>query len=292
MIKTAKPTINIIGCGKLGKSIGKLLSNSQAVDIKGIINTSLASAEKAKDYIGSGTAYLTIKELPLTDIYLIATKDSAIKEIAAQLIADKLIAEHTTLMHCSGSLSSDELKITQDSQFAAASIHPIKSFANPDQAVSTFKGTYCAIEGDHRAIALLTPLFEQIGGIVFPIDKKNKKIYHTGGVMANNYLVTLHYYATQCYLAAGIDETIAKKIVSMLMQDGLSNIAQLAHDEALTGPIQRGDTNTIQQHLSALDNAYLAEKTKALYVMLGQATVELTSHQSDIKKTLRESLLL
>lgn len=291
-MKTAKPTINIIGCGKLGKSIGKLLSNSQTVEIKGIVNTTLASAEKARDYIGNGTAYSTINELPLADIYLIATKDSAIKEIAAQLTVEKLIPEQAILIHCSGSLSSDELKIAKDSQFHAVSIHPIKSFASPDQAVSTFKGTYCAIEGDHQAIAMLTPLFEDIGGIVFPIDKKNKKIYHAGGVMANNYLVTLHYYATQCYLAAGIDKEIAKKIVSMLMQDGLSNIDKLPHDKALTGPIQRGDIHTIQQHLSALDTPCIAEKTKALYVMLGQGTVEFTSHQSDIKKTLRESLLL
>lgn len=280
-----KPSINIVGCGKLSKTIAKLLLAQQLIDLKGVVNSTYESAKKAICYLGSGDAYQHISELPSADIYLITTPDSLIKQTALHLQETKKNHASAIIAHCSGSLSSDELLIANTGTSHVASIHPIKSFAEPDEAIRTFSGTYCAIEGDKYACAVLKRLFEKIGAHVFSINKYDKKIYHAGSVIANNYLVTLHHHATQCYIQAGIEERTAISIASMLMTDSLNNLKQLTHQQALTGPIQRGDIAIIEQHLSAFNQAN-STKLKDLYTTLGLNTVELTSHADDIKKAL------
>lgn len=281
---------NIIGCGKLGKTIGKLLVHHDAVSLQGIVNSSFDSAKNSAAYIGKGRPYETLHSLEKSDVYFITTNDDLIEDIANDLQNSSILREGNIILHCSGSLTSDILSKTKDSKCFVASIHPVKSFAQPDQAVGTFNGTYCAIEGDQQAITVLTPIFQKIGGIVFPINKENKNIYHAGGVMANNYLVTLHYHAMQCYIKAGVDMEIAKVIVSMLMKDAFDNLSKLPHHQALTGPIQRGDLNTIVKHISSLDQIPSLKVTKDIYLSMGRGTLPFVNHESSIKNKLYDVL--
>lgn len=281
---------NIVGCGKLGKTIAKLLTVNGATTIVGIVNSSMDNGNTAAKYVGEGRAFASINELPKADIYFITTKDDLIEEIANKLQTENILQQGAIVLHCSGSLSSDVLSKVKESKCYVASIHPIKSFANTIQSVSTFAGTYCAFEGDKEAISILVPIFEKIGGIPFPIEKESKKIYHAGGVIANNYLVTLHYHATQCYINAGVDKEIAKKIVSMLMKDALNNLTNLSHSQALTGPIQRGDTNTVSSHTASLKRDSSLKDTRDIYLSMGRGTLTLVDHQPSVKNNLLDIL--
>lgn len=284
------PIINIIGCGKLGKTVGKLFQINQLGSIAGILNASKASSLDAVKFLGAGSACQALDDLPMADIYFITTRDDSISSIATQLEKTKKLTPSSTVLHCSGSLTSDALLPVKNSGASICSIHPIKSFANPVQAVDTFKGTYCAVEGDQPAVSVVSDLFQKIGGIILPIVKDKKAIYHTGGVIANNYLVTLHHHATQCYVDTGIEEETAKKIVSMLMNDALSNLKMLNHKQSLTGPIQRGDTSTVNNHLRALNADPRFYPTKDIYKAMGKGTVALTSHGIDTRKQLEDIL--
>ena len=281
---------NIIGCGKLGKTIGRLIIQYNAGRILGIVNSSLESAKVSAEYLGEGVPYKTIEELPKADLYFITTKDDLIEETANKLHAANILKPGATVLHCSGSLSSDVLSKVKESNCFIASIHPIKSFANPDKAILSFNGTYCAVEGDDPAILLLSSLFHKLGAITFPIKKENKSIYHAGGVIANNYLVTLHYQAMQCYIKAGVDKDVAKKIVSMLMKDAFDNLNNSSHTQALTGPIQRGDTNTISKHINSLKKDSALPVTKDIYLSMGRGTIPFTNHESSIKNKLMDIL--
>jgi predicted short-subunit dehydrogenase-like oxidoreductase (DUF2520 family) len=100
-------TINIIGCGKLGKTIGKLIIEHNAGKALGIVNSSLKSGKIASEYIGQGVAFENIHELPSADLYLITTKDDLIEEIANKLSVTNALNPGAIILHCSGSLSSD-----------------------------------------------------------------------------------------------------------------------------------------------------------------------------------------
>lgn len=273
--------INFIGCGKLGKTLAKLLHANKLAELNGIVNSSLASAVAAVKFIGAGTAYNSIDELPPADLHFITTSDDTIAAACNKLVPENILKAGNIVIHCSGSLSSEILAAAKNIGCHTASIHPIKSFASPEESVNSFFGTYCAIEGDEDAIAVVQALFEKMGAVVICVNKENKNLYHTAAVLANNYLVTLHYQAVQCYKESGIDEATAKKITSMLMSNSLNNLNNLTHQNTLTGPIQRGDTQTVKNHLEALkSNRFIRQ----IYSWLGLGTLQLTKHSDDKKE--------
>ena len=275
------PQINFIGCGKVGKTFGKLLHTNKLAQINGVVNTSIETALAAVDFIGEGAAFPSIQELPPADIYFITTTDDAIEITANHLAQENILKAGNIVLHCSGSHSSEILQAAKKRGCHALSIHPNKSFASPEESVNSFSGTYCAIEGDEPALSAISTLFEKMGATLIPINKENKSLYHTASVFANNYLVTLHYQAVQSYTDSGVDEVTAKKMVNMLMTETLKNIDNLSREKALTGPIQRGDTQTVKNHLFALKSKALV---KRIYSCLGLATLSLTKHSTQKKQ--------
>lgn len=279
-------TLNIIGCGKLGKTIAKLFVNKGNARILGIVNSSIDSARTAASYVGQGNAFSSISELPAADVYLISTKDGIIEKTCQNLVATNKLKRDAIVMHCSGSLSSQILHAAKLAGCRTASVHPVKSFANPDICLNSFDGTFCAFEGDNESLPLIKPLFEGIGGNLITINSDNKKQYHAAMVMANNYLVTLHYHATQNLIAAGIDAPTAKLLISNMMTDAFNNLKTLEHSKALTGPIQRGDADTVKGHMIAIkDNS-----SRSIYSSLGIGTLPLTSHSNDKLDEMKKSL--
>jgi predicted short-subunit dehydrogenase-like oxidoreductase (DUF2520 family) len=274
-------TANFIGCGRLGKTLAFLLKNQ--LTITGVVNQSFENAEQAVKFIGSGKAYHSINELPPAEIYFITTRDDEIEKIAVQL-AEKIHDKNTMVVHCSGSLPS---RILKKSQWQVASVHPLKSVADPEIAIHEFTGTYCAVDGDAQAVSILKKLFESIGAQIFEIKSQQKSLYHAASVMANNYLVTLHHQALKTFVEAGVDHETAKNIVSKLISDALNNLSQLSHAQALTGPIKRGDTQTIAGHMSVLQN----KLTQEIYSVLGLGTLDLTEHNMELKKAMHALLI-
>lgn len=260
-------TINFIGCGKVGKTLARLFVDKKSAVVKGVCNLNEKSAQAAVDFIREGKSYTDITQLSFADIYFITTTDSAIEKVCEDLVRCNLLKKGVIVVHCSGSLSSEILKKARGAGCYTASIHPLKSFAHPEVSITDFAGTFCSYEGDEEAYFILHRLFSSIGAIVFRIKKEYKPLYHTASVIANNYLIALHYTASQCYQKSGIEPAMASKIASQLMQEALKNLNSLSHTDALTGPLQRGDIETVKENLSALNNL---PEIKNLYIILAE----------------------
>lgn len=281
-------TINIIGAGKLGKTIGRLLVCSHLAKIAGVCNRSIESAQEAIAFIGQGKCFSSIQQLPSADITLITTPDNEIREASVALSHCEHIHPGHICLHMSGVLTSDILSAIKEKQGLVASCHPMRSFAEPSLAAALYAGTFCAIEGDMEALNVVKPLFESFGSKTFPIQKEKKSLYHAAGVFASNYLVTLSQQAFNCFIEAGLEKELALKMTMQLMKGTLSNIENCTSpSEALTGPIQRGDTSSITAHLNALTD----KEQKNLYAVLGKATLDLTSHENRTKAELMHCLL-
>lgn len=280
-------SVNFVGCGALGKTIARLIHEHKAAEIRGVVNSELKHAQQAVAFIGAGKACSSIQDLPQSDITFITTKDDKIELICAELVNKKLLQPGSIVLHCSGSLSSDVLATAKNVNCYIASVHPIKSFADPKEVVSTFNGTYCAIEGDVEAKEKLKKLFACIGAVVMEIRKESKKKYHSASVMANNYLVTLHYSAVQNFMKSGIEEPVAIKLASSMMNDALKNLHKFSHHDALTGPIKRGDVQTVKGHVDAFADD---EVMQNIYTSLGIGTLPITNHSSSIKNDLANVL--
>lgn len=265
-------TMNIIGCGRVGKTLAYLWHRNQSIHVQGISNRSLASAQSAIDFIGSGTA-CPPEELQPADFTMIATGDSAISTCATQLSNTGILRPGDIVFHCSGALGSEILADVKSFDALIASVHPIKSFAEPASAAASFRGTFCGIEGDPEATARLTPLFENIGGLPLPLHSKTKALYHAGMAISANYLVTLLQWGIDTLEQAGLPPETGLKVLEPMVRNTLDNIFELGPARALTGPITRRDHTIVRQHIEALQN-WQPELAK-LYRALGYETLKL-----------------
>jgi predicted short-subunit dehydrogenase-like oxidoreductase (DUF2520 family) len=186
-----------------------------------------------------------------------------------------VLQKGTIVFHCSGSLDSSILQ-SETVPTISASVHPIHSFANPELSLKTFAGTYCAIEGE--ASEQLHGLFATIGGLPFTIDSQNKALYHASTVMACNYLISLLESSQQMLNAAAVSSGSGNPLESLIRQT-LDNYLSTSASEALTGPIARGDSHTIDNHLKALSNLEDGQQWQQLYRELGKATLPIAAEQ-------------
>ncbi|MFC3909234.1 Rossmann-like and DUF2520 domain-containing protein [Legionella dresdenensis] len=280
-------SINIIGAGNLGKTIGRLLVSKKLAAVKGVWSRTPANTLTALEFIGEGATISHFSELPYADITFITTPDDFIDSTCAALAQQNHLNPGQAVVHCSGSLSSDILLPAAEAGCFTASLHPMRSFANPALSVQQFAGTYCALEGHPEAVDRLQSLFNQAQAITFFLDKDKKSLYHAAGVIASNYVVTLAKQAANCLHEAQVPEEVAMRLIVNLMRGTVTNLENtLSAEKSLTGPIQRGDIATIEKHLNAFTDLSL----KKLYAMLAQATLPLSSAPQERKEQITEVL--
>lgn len=261
-----KQTISIIGAGKVGRVLGKLFHRHQIFTIQDVLNRSQISGMAACEFIGAGNAIGDFSALRAADIFMISVPDDQIKICSLRLQERKIITPKTIIFHCSGALDSSELGLDT----GVASLHPLRSFANPRYVAQHFIPTICTLEGDEKLVRQLTPAFQKIGAQVVEIKKEGKSLYHAAAVFSSNYLVTLIDAALQTFEAAGISPEMALRMAKPLAQETFNNVFQMGARQALTGPIARGDTRTVKRHCDALKN--WNKGMAALYMELATAT--------------------
>ena len=264
-------TLNIIGAGSLGRTLGRLWRQQGYFRIQSICNRSIQSSQSAVEFIGAGRAVDTIAAMGEADCWLIATGDCQIAATAAALAQSARLSGNNLVFHCSGALSSEILAPCRPA--ALASAHPVHSFADPALSAQSFTGTWVALEGDARASEILRGAFSALGCELLSVAAQNKTLYHAGSVFACNYLSALMDLSLRTFTAAGINRSDALRLLAPIVMQTAQNNMQLGPEKSLTGPIARGDTDTVTRQLAALEqtDTQLAQN----YRQLGLACVEL-----------------
>jgi predicted short-subunit dehydrogenase-like oxidoreductase (DUF2520 family) len=270
-------TLTIIGCGKVGKTLGRLWHANGTFVIQDVLNRSLASSHRAASFIGAGRAVRDYAGLLPADIYLIASSDDQLAQCCEDLARSGRITAGTIVFHCSGALASTELQPAAQQGASIASVHPIRSFASPEQVADNFAGTYCGVEGDPRALEVLSEGFSAIGARMVSIDAECKTIYHSAAVFACNYLVTLLDIAQQAYAKSGIPPEVSLKLMEPLVRETVDNVFTLGPADALTGPIARGDLATVVKQYRAV--SAWNKRHGRLYRQLGTLTAALAARR-------------
>jgi len=265
-----KPDIAIIGCGKVGTSLAYFLSKT-GYQISGLFSKTRASAENTSRLInGPDPAPSSAEAAQVAEVVLITTPDDVIAD-AGQLIAENAgYREGAAVLHCSGALPSTILEPAKATGAHIGSMHPLQSFAATRTDINPFKGINMAVEGDEPAVAQASRLAKDVGAQVHTIKTAGKTLYHASAVAASNYLVTVMDLALKMLRAAGIEPVDGFKILKPLIDGTLNNIEKIGIPEALTGPIARGDVDTVAAHIEHI-TAQVPE-LKALYCNLGVDT--------------------
>lgn len=270
-------TLNIIGCGRVGRALARLWADDGAFQVQDVFDRQREQNQAAVAFIGSGCAVDAVGQMRGAGAWMLTPPDDQIVACCTELAASGRLAAGNIVFHCSGALPSRDLAPAAACGAVVASVHPLKSFADPAIAVRTFGGTHCAAEGDAAALTVLRPAFERIGGIVSEIDPGFKTVYHAASVIVCNYLTALLETGLRCYEKSGFERETALRMMEPLVRETLDNVFKLGTVQALTGPIARGDHAVVAHQVAAL--AAWDKRTAAIYQQLGAVALELARAQ-------------
>lgn len=299
MKKSTPIRLCIIGAGRLGATMCRAFSEGEDSNIKlaAVSSRTQESLTRAKKAMGEKSAGVLFtkknREAALrADCILICTPDDIIKKVCDEIFKDikGSNAVKYCVVHFSGSKTLDVVKTAGDAGAGTASIHPLKSFASIDEAIKTLPGTvYGVTYSDKRSKGIAEKLVGHLGGETISIDDKKKPLYHAAACVASNYMVTLLNYAASLHQKIGIKPEDSLKGLINLSEGTLENIKKIGTKKSLTGPIARGDTGTIKEHMGGF-NKLLTEEEKLIYKVMGRETAKIAYQNKWIKSETLEKL--
>ncbi len=223
------------------------------------------------------------------EIVLLALPDDRLAEAAALLRHRGYLAPGAVLVHFSGLHRATILLGEEEPERPALSLHPLQSFADPAIGVRALQGSPFAVEGTEAALPLGERLVTDMGGVPFRINGEQKVLYHAAACLAANYLVALVAAAGDLLTASGFEREKSYRLLTPLLRTTVNNLAALGPEGALTGPIARGDVNTVKNHLQAL--AAQPPELAEIYRVLGRKTVEVAERQGNLPEERAKELL-
>jgi predicted short-subunit dehydrogenase-like oxidoreductase (DUF2520 family) len=273
-------TLNIIGAGRVGRSLAHLWHKSGVFAVQDVLTRSQTSADEAVQFIGAGHAVIDMAAMRPADVWMLAVPDGQFKNVAEKLsntlIDSVFIATDAIIFHCSGALSSAELQSLRDKGSQVASAHCMLSFSSSASAITQFVGTPCALEGDAAAVQTLQPAFESIGANCFDLAAKDKMLYHAAAVFASNFLPVLQVVAADLWQSTGVPKALLAPMHAALLNKAMQNLTTLGAAQALTGPAARGDTELV-----AVQGAAVAQwnaQAGVAYAALSQLASRIAKH--------------
>lgn len=251
-----------MGAGKAGLSLARALRAS-GVDVTGIHGR----------HEQGGADGVTVGVLPAAlsraGVVLVTVRDSQMDDALRELLAAPL-APGTVLLHASGSAEPTALAELRAAGHAAGTFHPLLPLADPARAAEILRGAYIGIDGDDPARAVSRTLAAMLGAYTLEIPQGEKARYHAAAVIISNFPAVLLRLGEGVLVEAGIPRATASAAARALFQAAAGNLGVGDAARVLTGPIVRGDADTVRRHLAALASdptaleAYRALSTAAL----------------------------
>jgi predicted short-subunit dehydrogenase-like oxidoreductase (DUF2520 family) len=283
------PNISILGCGKVGTALGMLAARAGA-PVVAVASRRRCQAKKAAEAIGGAVRVLDMREAAaIGGLILLTVSDDAIAPVCAELARAKAFWPDAVVAHCSGALASDVLAPARACGCSAGSMHPLQTFPTVVSAVQRMPGTHFFVEGDGKAVESLEEFVRAVGGRPSRIAAEDKALYHAAASMACNYLVALLEGAARLAEGAGIRRNAFLRAVEPLIQATVDNVYGMDAGQALTGPIARGDVETLRRQLGAVAACGDEALRKAFFAM-GQATVDLAVCRGTIEESAAQAM--
>lgn len=280
-------TLSIIGAGKVGKTLGKLLQQNSCCRIQDVLCRTKSHAWDAVAFIGAGKAITDYQELLAVDIVMLAVNDDQLQEAILSLKSLEIMDSCQIVFHCSGSFSHEILLPLKQDALSLASLHPIKSFSHPERDYQHFKNTFCTLQGELLACQALKSLLSPLDAQIIEIDASQKMLLHIAAIFSSNYFVALVDTSLQLLEKTGINSTLGFSLLSPLIKGAFQQIENFGTIDALTGPIARGEIELIKQQIEMLKNE--APHLVALYKILGERTLDVANAKHLKSSSLIES---
>lgn len=264
--------IGIIGAGKVGTTLGKYLKD-KGIEVAGIYSQTMENAQNSAEFIGA-ICYEKLEELvKVSNTLFLTVPDGAIEKVWDCIT--KFNLESKIVCHFSGSLSSDVFKSYERTGAKVCSVHPIYAFSNKYSAYEQFHKVRLTLEGEAEAVCEMRELWERLGHKVTTVKKEEKAKYHAAMSLASNHVLAVLQTSVDLLMDCGFQEEEAYKALEVLAVENVSNAMKHGISQALTGPIERNDIDTVKKHLEVFD-----KRNRELYENLGERLIKISKKKN------------
>jgi predicted short-subunit dehydrogenase-like oxidoreductase (DUF2520 family) len=249
--RSEKPRVAIVGAGNLASALAVGLRAAGYRIDEIITRGPAASTQRARTLareVGASTV-ASVRAQLRAEIVWFCVPDGEIAR-AAESLAEAANWSGKVALHSSGALASDELLALRRRGAGVASVHPLMTFVRGSRP--PLAGVPFAIEGSQKAVTMARAIVRDLRGHPFAIRKQRKQAYHAWGMFASPLLIALLAASERVAAAAGVSRTAARTRMLPILLQTLANYARLGAAESFSGPIARGDVETVKKHLSVL----------------------------------------
>jgi predicted short-subunit dehydrogenase-like oxidoreductase (DUF2520 family) len=264
-----KPRIAIVGAGNLGSALALALRDAGYPIDQILARTKGRSLQRARALARKtrSSAAVAAHAQIRADVVWFCVPDRDIGT-AARTLASRSNWKGKIALHSSGVLTSDELSVLCERGAAVASVHPLMTFVRDSRP--GLAGVPFAIEGDRKAVRMARRIVMSLRSRAYSIRKQDKPAYHAWGVFASPLLAALLAATEQVAASAGVRGKDARTRMLPILRQTISNYAARGAPGAFSGPIVRGDVDTVLRHLQVLRKF---PELQEIYVSLANAAL-------------------
>jgi predicted short-subunit dehydrogenase-like oxidoreductase (DUF2520 family) len=260
--------IGVVGAGRVGAVLGAAFL-AAGHDVVAVAGESSASRLRIDTLLAGVPVRKPTEVARACDLLLLTVPDDMLENVANMLAGARAIQEGQYVVHTSGRHGLAVLAAAVAVGAHPAAVHPAMTFTGTGVDLDRLRGCVFGITAPDEDRAFVEGLVADLGGTAMWVDESRRTLYHAGLAHGANHLVTLVAQAMDLLAEAGSDDPAAT--LRPLLGAALDN-ALAYGDAALTGPIVRGDLQTVRAHLQ--DIAATAPDTLPSYVAMARATVD------------------
>lgn len=240
----------LIGCGKAGLSVALALK-SAGWRVAGCDSRNPESAQLGRQWLDCPPIVVP-QELPPGIPMMLGIPEQAIPEVERRMATVDPHIKGRVVFHLSGALPSRALQKCRLRGAIVGSLHPLMVLPDPLSGALALRQATFGVEGRPAAVALLQQMARDISGRCFSISPRGKVLYHAAAVTASNHLTALIWESQRLLSRAGAPEGSLIPAFQSLVEGTAKNLFASGAAASLTGPVERGDTITVSDHLRAL----------------------------------------
>ncbi len=276
------PSIAVVGPGRVGTALAALWHRGGA-DLLGFVGRRVEDAARAAVRAGGGRALAGLAECHTADCVVLAVPDAEVGRVAAAAGGDA-VRRGALWLHTSGALDLSPLEPLMARGAAIGSLHPVCPVPDVETGIRVLPSKPCVLSGDPAVGAVLEQLAEAAGLRPVWASGGDRALYHAACALAANAGTAL-FGAVEELLAVAVTPAEARALTAALMAAAVEDSAARGAAAALSGPVRRGERDTVTRHIRALAQA--APQQLPLYRALMRAVAALAERGGSLSAAQR-----
>jgi len=266
----ARLAVGVVGVGRAGTALGVALARAgHAVVAASAVSD--ASVRRARASFPDAAIVEPGRLLRLVDLALLTVPDDVLPGLVTGLAATEATIAGRMIVHASGRYGIAVLEPATRLGGLPLALHPVMTFTGRADDTDRLRGTCFGVTAPDVLRTAAEALVIEMGGEPVFIAEEHRDLYHAALAGAANHLITLVAEAADLLRAAGVPDPA--RLMGPLLSASLDNALRFG-DAGLTGPVARGDADTVAAHVDALEASGASRAAVAAYVAMARLTAD------------------